>query len=665
MPATPVAWLPEAVVSQFPVGSSPGTQIIQLTNGNIVVAWATTSNGGVGSPSGTDIVGRIFNLAGEPVGGEILLNTQWQANNERAPSLTALPDGGFMVAYDRSDIGTGAISLRQEEFTANGAFRSSSTGIVIDNAVGLPNSSDPAIAASSATSTLAVFLRENAADATNIVGRLYDPSTNVYGAETTLLSGGVYTAAQVTTLSNGNYVIVGSRIPAGSDSEVVFRIMSPTLTNVLGATSVADTSSNLEGDSDPSVTALSGGGFVISWTNTDSDTDVRFQVFSENGAALGSGAPASQSSTDNNNESAVVALADGGFLVLWDNDEAGELSVQFQRYAADGAAVGAVATVSTFGGGNIDDIDATLLEDGRLAFAWEDGTNVRMAIYDPRDATNVTSYAGVNAHVGTVGGDNIVGTNASESIIGGSGNDTIDGGNGADLIFGGAGNDYIIRDVNRGNDSMFGGAGSDTVDFANTVSSVRIDLAAGLWGFSGVLEHALANFERAVGGLGNDSISGSVGADSLNGSSGNDTLIGGLGADTLVGGLGKDLMTGGGGLDQFLYSSSLAESGVAFSARDAINTFAHGDKIDLTAIDANTLQGGDQAFSWLGAGAFTGAAGQLRFDLNNIAASGVRSYTVYADVNGDSAADWSLQIYTAPVSLVPGDWSLAAWDFIL
>jgi Ca2+-binding RTX toxin-like protein len=150
-----------------------------------------------------------------------------------------------------------------------------------------------------------------------------------------------------------------------------------------------------------------------------------------------------------------------------------------------------------------------------------------------------------------------------------------------------------------------------------------------------------------IGGSSNDTISGSIGADGLDGAGGNDTLIGGL---------GKDLMTGGGGLDRFLYHSSLAESGVAFSARDAINTFAHCDKIDLTAIDANTL---------LGAGAFTGAAGQLRFDLNNIAPSGGRSYTVYADVNGDSAADWSLQIYTSPVSLVPGDWSLAAWDFIL
>ncbi|WP_213253011.1 helix-turn-helix domain-containing protein [Bradyrhizobium sp. sBnM-33] len=52
----------------------------------------------------------------------------------------------------------------------------------------------------------------------------------------------------------------------------------------------------------------------------------------------------------------------------------------------------------------------------------------------------------------------------------------------------------------------------------------------------------------------------------------------------------------------------------------------------------------------------------------NVSATGVRGYLVHGDVNVDSAADFSLQIYTSPTNDLPGGaagWSLAAWDFFL
>ncbi|WOH48853.1 hypothetical protein [Bradyrhizobium sp. sBnM-33] len=46
----------------------------------------------------------------------------------------------------------------------------------------------------------------------------------------------------------------------------------------------------------------------------------------------------------------------------------------------------------------------------------------------------------------------------------------------------------------------------------------------------------------------------------------------------------------GGGLDRMVLSA-LLDLGAAFAYRDVINTFAHGDKIDLAAIDANSSIG--------------------------------------------------------------------------
>jgi Ca2+-binding RTX toxin-like protein len=98
------------------------------------------------------------------------------------------------------------------------------------------------------------------------------------------------------------------------------------------------------------------------------------------------------------------------------------------------------------------------------------------------------------------------------------------------------------------------------------------------------------------GGAGNDTIIGGAGADSLSGDAGNDRVEGGGGNDWLAGNSGNDL---------FDYDSTSV-------GRDTIAGFAKGqDKIDLDGIDANTHLAGNQDFSWIGSGSFSGA-GQVR-----------------------------------------------------
>lgn len=43
---------------------------------------------------------------------------------------------------------------------------------------------------------------------------------------------------------------------------------------------------------------------------------------------------------------------------------------------------------------------------------------------------------------------------------------------------------------------------------------------------------------------------------------------------------------------------------------------AEGDRIDLAAIDAIPASTGDQAFTWRGTAPFTGAVGELRYDVS-------------------------------------------------
>jgi Ca2+-binding RTX toxin-like protein len=131
-----------------------------------------------------------------------------------------------------------------------------------------------------------------------------------------------------------------------------------------------------------------------------------------------------------------------------------------------------------------------------------------------------------------------------------------------------------------------------------------------------------------------------------------DTLTGGGQADLLHGNLGADILTGGGGADVFRYDN-IAES--TNSIRDQILDFTPGtDKIDLSRIDANSGADGNQAFTWIGSGAFSGTAGELRaLDLNGT------GWLVQGDTDGNGSADFSI------ILTLQGPTPLGASDFVL
>jgi Ca2+-binding RTX toxin-like protein len=126
-----------------------------------------------------------------------------------------------------------------------------------------------------------------------------------------------------------------------------------------------------------------------------------------------------------------------------------------------------------------------------------------------------------------------------------------------------------------------------------------------------------------------------------------DTLIGGNGNDLLIGSAGRDIMTGGTGNDVFRFGANIAEIGKASATRDRIVDFTSGDDlIDLSAIDASSAAG-VQDFVFIGSAAFTGL-GQLRYENGQL----------HGNVNGTNAADFTITLVNAPVSLSSGDFIL-------
>ena len=209
--------------------------------------------------------------------------------------------------------------------------------------------------------------------------------------------------------------------------------------------------------------------------------------------------------------------------------------------------------------------------------------------------TSTYNNGGIAAGTPTAGDDVLFGT----GVI-----NIINGGNGADRIAGFA-----------GNDTLFGGNGADVIS----------------------------------GGAGNDIVNAGAQDDTAYGGDGNDSLRGSLGNDLLVGGKGRDGLLGGDGADRFQFTR-LTDSTNAAAGRDTVLDFsvAQNDKIDLSALDANALVVGDQAFVLDGGGAFT--TGEIR---QVVVASGI---VLQMKVDADTIIDMAI--------LVRGVGALTSGDFI-
>jgi hypothetical protein len=129
-----------------------------------------------------------------------------------------------------------------------------------------------------------------------------------------------------------------------------------------------------------------------------------------------------------------------------------------------------------------------------------------------------------------------------------------------------------------------------------------------------------------------------------------DWLIGGAQDDVIYGNLGSDIMEGGLGADRFVYLSA-AEASPPLG--DLIADFAAGDLIDLSRIDANPLDG-DQAFTFIDCGCFSGTAGELRAIEDE---EGV--WMIEGDLDGDGVADFVLAVQRVD------DTPFTAADFML
>jgi hypothetical protein len=337
-------------------------QVVALNDGGYVVVWTDFSR--TYNPAGAAVIGQRYDSSGNKVGGEVKLSG-FNSGDQFSPAVTRLDNGNIAVAFVDQFAGDRDIWVS----TFNSSLNLVRTDFID---VSANQTFDPSITAFADSSYV---LSYTVGTATEVVARIVSP-TGTVGAQFDIDSHTAFFTSEdlseLATLSNGNFVAVNQIRSSAPDTDIEYTIFSPTGTVLKGTFAVAG-ASGLGLETAPDVAALRDGGFVVVWTDPDSTVnDIRATIYTNTGLTTPatSNILVNTTTTGDQKWASVVALADGGFLVTWD-DASGPKFVHAQRFDAAGTKIGTEATVLLPDFFEVP--QAAVLTDGRIAYAIADG----------------------------------------------------------------------------------------------------------------------------------------------------------------------------------------------------------------------------------------------------------------------------------------------------
>lgn len=600
----------EVLVNTSTLQHQNNASITALSDGGWVVTWQSSHEGLM------DVYQQRYTAAGARVGGEVLVNTH-TTDDQWAPSTSALPDGGWVVAW--TSRATDAGEIRLQRFDSAGAKVGAEVEV---------NTYTTSYQTRAAVTTLAdggwlVTWESEGQDGQwgGIYQQRYSSAGAEVGAETLVntTTANVQQIPSVTALADGGWVVTWESFDAVEGMDVWQRRYDATGAAVGGEARVNAVLADERFGT--TVTALDDGGWVVAWGShlqDGSGAGVYQQRFGANGAPVGTETLVNTTTAGGQNTPCVTALRDGGWVVSWEswNEGSTDAEIYLQRYDAAGAPVGGETLVNVTTSGLQLATTVTALADGSWVVAWESAQGgAGMDTYQRHFAPDI---------VGTAAAETLTGTAWDEVLHGLGGHDTLDGQGGRDTLIGGGGHDTYVAD--RPGDVVQEAAGRGT------------DLVLAAMSFS--LKGNEAVEHLTLTGTGNTVGTGNLGDNALTGNSGANTLSGLGGNDTLAGGSGQDSLAGGAGADRFVFGA-VGDSRPAFF--DVIADFTSGmDRIDLSVLDANATVAGQQDFSFIGAAAFgADATGQLRYVYDG------STLMLYGSTDADAAPEFKVQVVGA------------------
>ncbi|MGR9090725.1 MAG: putative Ig domain-containing protein, partial [Gammaproteobacteria bacterium] len=324
------AWyVPQAVTAAgAPAYARAGSVTAALHDGNYVVVWESAGR----DEDARGIYAQPYRASGVAVGATVQVNTT-TLGDQRALAVAALNDGGFVVSW---------VSSHE------------------DDGYQVPPLHDGG----------------------GIYAQLFAADASPVGSETRVnhVWSGIQNQTAIAALSDGGYVITWfSQFNEQRINVVEYGIGEPGLFGQRYSASGAPVNSAVRladvgiADLEPSVAGLLDGGFVMAWTAEDGDgAGIVAQRYFAGGTKSGPEIRVNSSVEDQQSDPQVTALATGGFVVVWrseDQDSSGG-GVYGQRFSITGAPVGNEFRVNTTTFGTQGDPAVSATPDGGFVVSW-------------------------------------------------------------------------------------------------------------------------------------------------------------------------------------------------------------------------------------------------------------------------------------------------------
>jgi hypothetical protein len=294
-------------VNTYTTGNQYQPAVATDSEGNFVIVWTSSGSSGTDT-SNLSVQARRWAADGTSLGGQFQINA-YTTSTQRFSAVAAASDGAFVVVWPSlgsSGTDTSDDSIQARRYDPDG---NATGGQVQVNSYTTLEQQFPAVA-SDATGNLVVTWESNGSSGTDASG---------------------------TSIQTQRYLANGA--PLGGQ----FQLNSYT------------TGSQLN----PQVAADSEGNFFVVWDSagsvgTDDDsTSIQGRRYAANGVPLGGQFQVNSYTTSGQRYPGVAADGEGNFVVVWDSFGSGgtdtsSFSIQAQRFAANGAPLGAQFQVNTY-----------------------------------------------------------------------------------------------------------------------------------------------------------------------------------------------------------------------------------------------------------------------------------------------------------------------------
>ena len=563
----PIAIAP-SFISNTIENSAYIVDVTSLSNDGFLVRWY--QNGDTASDSG--IRGRLYSAAGVALAPEFLFENNDQFGNPFPLSITALTGGKFATFWTS---GNTELDVRGQLYNANGTPAASD---FVVNSTRADQQFRPDATTLADGSFVVIYSSDESAGAgenVDVRARHFSSNGVALGPDSIVNSTTAFkqSALNVTALTGGGYVVTWLSEPSTFGLEFRARAFNAA-GSAIGADFVLDTAgvSSLEFSG---ITPLADGRFVVNWIqiNPGSSRTVKGKILNSDGTpASGDFTLGNATSLEGARNGVVTTLADGRLLFTWVSGDF-ESTIHARMCTDKGVVIGEVfelATAEEFLGSH----SVTSLANGRVVVSWDDFDNFT----GNGDITTIESTI-VNPliYTGTAGADTWIGGKLNDAITGLGGNDTLSGGLGNDVIDGGANSDTINGD--GGNDRLRGGLFNDTVNGGTGIDTAQFDdhfgPFSGGWDINLLTGKAITKTSFGVLGIqpetdtltSIESVIGSAGTDTIQA---NQSLV----LNNIILALVRPLMDGGGGNDTLILAPTITSAtSVLGKVADDVVTF--------------------------------------------------------------------------------------------